>query len=194
MIYPIVPYGDPILRKIAQEIDPEVFDVKQFVADLYETMYEAAGVGLAAPQVGKSIRIFVVDGRPLNDPDEDDGDDFEPDPSLIDFKMAFINPEITATDGGKWVYEEGCLSIPGIRSDVLRPERITINYFDEDGSEFTRDFDGMAARIIQHEYDHLEGKLFTDYMPILKRQILKKRLADITKGNVKVDYRMRFPK
>lgn len=194
MIYPIVPYGDPVLRKVAQEIEPETFDIQQFVADLYETMYEAAGVGLAAPQVGKSVRVFVVDGRPLNEPDEEDGEDFEPDQSLIDFKMAFINPEITATDGEKWVYEEGCLSIPGIRSDVLRPERITINYFDENGNEFTRNFEGMAARIIQHEYDHLEGKLFTDYMPILKRQILKRKLADITKGNVKVDYRMKFPK
>ncbi|WP_266363117.1 peptide deformylase [Tellurirhabdus rosea] len=191
MIYPIIAYGDPVLRKRAQDIEQGSLDVKQLSEDMFETMYKASGVGLAAPQIGKSIRLFVVDGTPMND-DEDPDD--EHDPSLDGFKKVFINPTILNEEGDEWAFEEGCLSIPQIRAEVYRPERVKIRYFDTDWNEHTEEYDGMAARIIQHEYDHLEGKLFTDYMSPLKRQLLKKKLADITKGKVKADYKMKFPK
>jgi len=197
MIFPIVAYGDPVLRKVARGIEPtENIDLPKLVENMYETMYDSSGIGLAAPQVGLSLRLFVVDGTPLNEPnDEDDHeDDREIDPSLEGFKKAFINPQIIGQEGEKWAFEEGCLSIPGIRADVYRLETLTIRYYDLNWNEHTETYQGMAARIIQHEYDHLEGKLFTDYLPALKKQLLKKRLADITKGKVKVDYRMRFPK
>jgi peptide deformylase len=194
MILPIVAYGDPVLRKKAAEIEKESLDVEKLVEDMFETMYAASGVGLAAPQVGRSLRLFVVDGSPMNDDEDPNDPDNEYDPSLVGFKKVFINPEILEEDGDDWAFEEGCLSIPGIRNDVYRPEWIKIRYVDEDWNEHVEEYEGMAARIIQHEYDHLEGKLFTDYMSALKRQLLKKKLADITKGNVDVEYRMRFPK
>ncbi len=190
MILPIVAYGDMVLRKRAKTIDQNSLDVKKLSDDMFETMYESSGVGLAAPQIGQSIRLFVVDGEPFNE-DEDDADK---DPSLIGFKKVFINPEMLEEEGDEWAFEEGCLSIPGIRADVYRPERIKIKYVDLDWKEHIEEYDGMAARIIQHEYDHLEGKLFTDYLPTLKRQLLKKKMADITKGKVDVDYRMKFPR
>ena len=192
MIYPIVAYGDPILRKPTRFIEKEELDLKKLSADMFETMYSASGVGLAAPQVGLNIRVFVVDGTPFSEKDEDDEDD-EPDLSLVDFKKTFINPEIIEENGKEWAFEEGCLSIPGIRGDVYRPERVKIRYRDTDWNEFEEEYTGMAARIIQHEYDHLLGKLFVDYLPTLKKQLIKKKLADITKGNVDSDYRMRFP-
>jgi peptide deformylase len=188
MIYPIVAYGDPVLRKVARDIDKNETDVKKLVADMFETMYAASGVGLAGPQIGKDWRIFVVDGTPINEGEE------EIDASLIDFKKAFINAEIIEESGEEWPYEEGCLSIPGVRADVKRPSEVTIRYRDENWNEITETYSGMAARIIQHEYDHIEGILFTDYLAPLKKQMLKKRLTNITKGVVDADYRMKFPK
>ncbi len=180
MIYPIVAYGDPVLRKVAQPIEKDSMDVKKLSEEMFETMYESAGVGLAAPQIGMSIRLFVVDGAPM---DEE---------KLKNFKKVFINPELLTEEGKEWAYEEGCLSIPGIRADVNRQEQLTIRYFDTDWNQFTETYDGIAARIIQHEYDHLEGVLFTDYLSPVKKRLIKSRLNDISKGKVKIDYRMKF--
>ncbi|TAG52612.1 MAG: peptide deformylase, partial [Runella slithyformis] len=175
-----------------RNIDPhENLDLPKLVENMYETMYDSSGIGLAAPQIGMSVRLFIVDGTPLN---ENDDEDHEIDPTLEGFKKVFVNPQMVQQEGDKWPFEEGCLSIPGVRADVHRPESLTIKYFDLEWNEHVEQYDGMAARIIQHEYDHLEGKLFTDYLPALKKQLLKKRLNEITKGKVKVDYRMRFPK
>jgi peptide deformylase len=190
MILPIIAYGDPVLRKVAQPIEKDSLDLNKLVEDMYQTMYDAAGVGLAAPQIGLSIRLFVVDGTPLNE-DDPNHEDF--DPSLVGFKKVFINPQIIEEEGDEWAYEEGCLSIPGIRGDVYRPETVKIKYLDLDWNEHVETYSDMASRIIQHEYDHLEGKMFTDYFPALKRQLIKKKLANITKGDVKVEYRMKFP-
>ena len=192
MIYPIVAYGDPILRKPTRFIEKDEVDLKKLSEDMFETMHGANGVGLAAPQIGLNIRIFVVDGTPFAERDEEDEDD-EPDLSLVDFKKAFINPEILEETGEEWAFEEDCLSIPGIRGDVYRPETLRIRYRDLDWNEHEETYSGMAARIIQHEYDHLLGKLFVDYLPTLKKQFIKKKLTDISKGNVDADYRMRFP-
>jgi peptide deformylase len=192
MIYPIVAYGDPVLRKVARDIEKGSIDVKKLAEDMFETMYAASGVGLAAPQIGMDIRIFVVDGTPLNDDEDEDSDDF--DPSLKNFKKVFINAEIIEEEGDEWDFEEGCLSIPGIRADVYRPEQITIKYFDEDWNEHLEVYEGMAARIIQHEYDHIDGILFIDHLSGLKKRLLKGKLEDISKGKVEVDYRIKFPK
>lgn len=191
MIYPVVAYGDPILRKVTRFIEKDELDLKKLSADMFETMYAANGVGLAAPQIGKDIRVFVVDATPFSEVDEDDEE--EPDLSLVDFKKTFINPEILEESGEEWAFEEGCLSLPGIRGDVYRPERLKIRYRDLDWNEHVEEYGGMAARVIQHEYDHLLGKLFVDYLPTLKKQFIKKKLADITKGQVDADYRMKFP-
>ena len=193
MIYPIVAYGDPILRKQTRFIEKDEMDLQKLSADMFETMYSANGVGLAAPQVGLNIRVFVADGTPFSEKDEDDDDDDEVDLSLVGFKKTFINPEVLEEDGEEWAFEEGCLSIPGIRGDVYRPERLVIRYRDTDWNEITEEYKGMAARIIQHEYDHLLGKLFVDYLPTLKKQLIKKKLTDISKGKTDADYRMRFP-
>ncbi|GAB2795824.1 peptide deformylase [Rhabdobacter roseus] len=189
MIYPIVAYGDPVLRKVTRPLEKDEMDLKKLADDMFETMYSASGVGLAAPQVGLNVRIFVVDGTPLNEGEEEE----DIDPTVVDFKKVFINPQILHEEGDEWPFEEGCLSIPGIRGDVYRPERLRIRYRDLDWNEIEEAYEGMAARIIQHEYDHLQGKLFTDYLPTLKRQLLKKKLSDIAKGQVDVSYRMRFP-
>ncbi|PWK26226.1 peptide deformylase [Arcicella aurantiaca] len=191
MIYPIVAYGDPVLRKVAVDIDKS-FDVKKLAEDMFETMYNAKGVGLAAPQIGLNIRMFVVDGRPFNE--GEDMEERDKDPSLVDFKKVFINAEILEEDGDDWGFEEGCLSIPDIREDVYRPEFVTIRYFDEDWVEHTEEYEGLAARIIQHEYDHIDGILFTDHLNPIKKRMLKNKLAKITKGRVDVDYKMKFPK
>ncbi len=190
MILPIVAYGDPILRKRAKIIEPGTLDVKALSETMFETMYAASGVGLAAPQIGQSIRLFVVDGEPLN---EDEAEE-DIDKTLIGFKKVFINPEIIEEAGDDWDFEEGCLSIPGIRGEVRRPEIIVIRYMDTDWNEREEEYEGMAARIIQHEYDHLDGKLFTDYLPTLRRTLIKKKLADITKGKTDAEYKMKFPK
>ncbi len=182
MIYPIVAYGDPVLKKQAEEIETGT-DVKQLVEDMFETMYTASGVGLAAPQIGKAIRLFVMDAKAMDEENE----------ALQHTKKAFINPVIVEETGEKWAFEEGCLSIPGIRAEVYRPAKVKIRYFDTDWNEHVEEYDGLAARVIQHEYDHLEGVLFTDYLSGLKKRLLKNRLTDISKGNVKSDYRMRFP-
>ena len=191
MIYPIVAYGDPVLRKVTVDIDKS-FDVKKLSEDMFETMYNAKGVGLAAPQIGLNVRMFVVDGRPFNE--GEDMKEREIDPSLIDFKKVFINAEILEEDGDDWGFEEGCLSIPDVREDIYRPEYVTIRYFDEDWKEHTEEYEGLAARIIQHEYDHVDGILFTDHLNPVKKRMLKNKLAKITKGRVDVDYKMKFPK
>jgi len=181
MIYPIVAYGHPVLKKRAEEIEKGAIDVKQLASDMFETMSNAQGVGLAAPQIGKSIRMFVVDGAPMEDE------------SMTGFKKVFINPAILEEFDDDWVFEEGCLSIPGIRENVERPARLRIRYFDEDWNEHEEEYDGMKARIIQHEYDHIEGVLFVDYLSPLKKRMLKGKLTNISKGNVSADYRMSFP-
>lgn len=190
MIYPIIPYGDPVLRKEADDIEKGSIDVKQLAEDMFETMYAASGVGLAAPQIGLSIRMFVVDGRPFNE--GEDLDERDKDPSVVDFKKVFINAEILEEDGDEWGFEEGCLSIPGIRADVYRPEFVTIHYYDTDWNEHTEVYEGLAARIIQHEYDHIDGILFTDHLSPVKKRMIKNKLSDISKGKVKVDYKMKF--
>jgi peptide deformylase len=191
MIYPIVAYGDPILRKVTVDIDKSV-DVKKLSEDMFETMYNAKGVGLAAPQIGLNLRIFVADGRPFNE--GEDMEERDKDPSLVDFKQVFINADILDEKGKEWAFEEGCLSIPDIREDVYRPNFVTINFFDENWVEHTKTYEGLAARIIQHEYDHIDGILFTDHLNPVKKRMLKNKLAKITKGIVDVDYKMKFPK
>ncbi|MBU1821177.1 MAG: peptide deformylase [Bacteroidetes bacterium] len=188
MIYPIVAYGDPILRKVTRPIEKDELDLKKLADDMFETMYDASGVGLAAPQIGLNIRIFVVDGTPMNEGEEEE----DKEPSLEGFKKVFINPQILEEEGEEWGFEEGCLSIPGIRGEVFRPEKVKIQYHDLDWNEHVEEYEGTAARIIQHEYDHLQGKLFTDYLPALRKQLLKRKLSDIAKGIVDVDYRMKF--
>lgn len=189
MIYPIVAFGSQVLRKVCENIKKGDIDVKKLSEDMFETMYSASGVGLAAPQIGLGIRLFVVDGTPINNGAEDEE---EIDLSLVDFKKVFINAKITEETGEKWPYEEGCLSLPGIRADVSRPKSVKIKYFDTDWVEHEEVYEGMAARIIQHEYDHLEGILFTDLVAPLKRQMLKKKLSQIQKGIVDADYKMKF--
>lgn len=159
---------------------------------MFETMYNAKGVGLAAPQIGLNVRMFVVDGRPFNE--GEDMKERDKDPSLIDFKKVFINAEILEEDGDDWAFEEGCLSIPDVREDIYRAEFLTIKYFDENWNEHTEEYEGLAARIIQHEYDHVDGILFTDHLNPVKKRMLKNKLAKITKGRVDVDYKMKFPK
>jgi len=178
MIYPIVMYGDPVLRKRATDIEKGT-DIKQLAEDMFETMHGAHGIGLAAPQIGKSIRLFVVDGTVLED-----------EPKLKDFKKVFVNPQILNESGKPWPFEEGCLSIPNIREEVERKEKLRIHYFDENWNEYEEEFDGMKARIIQHEYDHIEGKLFIDYLTSLKKRTLKGKLNDISKGKVDTEYRI----
>lgn len=181
MIYPIVAYGDPVLKRVAKPIEKGSVDLQKLSEDMFETMYESHGVGLAAPQIGMSIRIFVVDGGPL---DEE---------KLVDFKKVFVNPTIVEESGQEWAFEEGCLSIPTIRADVYRKEKLKIHYFDTEWNEFTEEYDGLAARIIQHEYDHLEGVLFTDKLSSMKKRLLKSKLTNISRGQVKAEYRMKFP-
>jgi peptide deformylase len=192
MILPIVAYGDPVLKKEAIEIDEQFPDLKQLIDNMFETMYEASGVGLAAPQIGQSIRLFVVDGSPFAEVDEDE----EEDPRAVGmegFKRVFINPIIEEETGANWVFAEGCLSIPKIREDVSRKEKIRVTYYDENWQFHDEWFDGYKARIIQHEYDHIEGILFTDHLSVLKKRMLTKRLTNISQGEVKVSYKMKFP-
>jgi peptide deformylase len=181
MIYPIVVYGDPILKRKAVNIEVGT-DLLQLIDDMFETMDAAHGIGLAAPQIGKSIRLFVVDGSPMEDED------------MADFEKVFINPELVEEHGDKWAFEEGCLSIPNIREDVERPAKLRIKYYDENWEFHDEEYDGMKARIIQHEYDHIEGVLFTDYLTPFKKRMLKGKLQNITKGRMKVEYRVALPK
>ena len=191
MILPIVAYGDPVLKKIATEMDPSYPDLHQLVENMFETMYKAKGVGLAAPQIGKSIRLFIVDGSPFA---EDEEEELDPRAEgILNFKKTFINPVITSETGDEWAFNEGCLSIPKIREDVYRQETIQISYYDENWEFHEDTFSGYAARIIQHEYDHIEGILFTDHLSVLKRKLLQKRLTNISKGIVEIEYKMKFP-
>lgn len=190
MILPIVAYGDPVLRKKAVEIPEDYPNLKELVENMFETMYNASGVGIAAPQIGKAIRLFVVDATPFAD-DEDLSK--EDQARLKTFKKAFVNPQILEETGDEWAFSEGCLSIPGINEDVFRCSNIKIKYQDEDFNEHVEEFDGLLARVIQHEYDHIEGILFTDKLSSLKKRIIKSKLAGISKGKVNADYRMRFP-
>ena len=189
MILPIVGYGDPVLRKKAVEIPHDHANLKQIVADMYETMYNAYGVGLAAPQVGLSIRLFVIDTKPFSD---DEDLDKEEQAQLSVFKKTFINATILKEEGEEWGFNEGCLSIPEVREDVYRHEKITIEYFDEDFNKFTEVYDGLIARVIQHEYDHIEGILFTDKLSPLKKRLIQKRLQNIMEGKTRPDYKMKF--
>lgn len=190
MVLPILAYGDPVLRKEAEPITADYPDLQDLIANMFETMYGANGVGLAAPQIGRSIRLFVIDTEPFS---EDDDFTEEEKAQMRGFKKVFINAEVIEETGEKWNFNEGCLSIPEIREDVTRKDTITLNYFDENFKEHTETFTGMLARVIQHEYDHLEGVLFTDHLSSLKRRLLKSRLTNISKGNIDVDYKMRFP-
>jgi len=183
MIYPIVVYGHPVLKKVAAEIDKDFPYLNQLIADLFETMYYSEGLGLAAPQIGKSIRIFVIDGKPAA----------EDEPSLADFKKAFINPHITERSGELVPMNEGCLSIPNLREEVLRESHVRINYFDENWEFHDEEFEGYKARIIQHEYDHLDGILFPDRLTPLRRRLLKGKLMAISKGNFEADYKTILP-
>lgn len=190
MILPIVAYGDPVLRKQGEPITPDYPGLTELIANMWETMYQASGVGLAAPQIGRPIRLFVIDASPFAD-DEDIPE--EERDRLRDFKRVFINARIELESGRKWAFNEGCLSIPDIREDVSRLDMVTLKYQDENFREHTEVFGGLLARIIQHEYDHIEGVLFTDKLSSLKKRLLKGKLTDISKGKVQVDYKMRFP-
>ena len=190
MILPIIAYGDPVLRKIADDIDAEYPNLKELISNMWDTMYNASGVGLAAPQIGLSIRLFLVDTTPFAD-DEDLSETEQK--QLEGFKQVFINAHIEEETGMEWPFNEGCLSIPDVREDVTRKDTIKITYLDEHFKEHSKTFDGLLARVIQHEYDHIEGILFTDKLSPLKRRMLKGRLTNISKGKINVDYRMKFP-
>ncbi len=183
MKLPIIAYGDPILKKVAQDITPEYPGLGELIENMFETMYGAHGVGIAAPQVGLSIRLFVIDATPFA---EDESE-------LEGFRKVFINARILDEAGDKWAFSEGCLSIPDIREEVNRHQTLTISYYDENFQHHEETYSGLAARVIQHEYDHIDGKLFTDKLSPLRRTMLKSRLDAISKGNVKVDYKMKFP-
>lgn len=192
MLLPIVAYGDPVLKKECEEIDEDYQGLKDLIANMWETMYNANGVGLAAPQVNQSIRMFIVDATPF----ADEEDEKNPDPKAVGvkgLKKVFINPIIEEEKGEEWAFEEGCLSIPTIREDVYRQEKITISYFDENFKFHEDTYEGYAARVIQHEYDHIDGILFTDHLSPLKKRLLNKKLTNISKGLVDINYRMKFP-
>jgi peptide deformylase len=192
MILPIIAFGNPILKRIAEDI-PENFEgLSALLTDMFETMYAAKGVGLAAPQIGESIRLFIVDGSPFAN---EEGEEIDPKAIGIEgFKKVFINPIIEEESGELWAFQEGCLSIPKIRENVNRKERICVSYYDENWTLHREEFDGYKARIIQHEYDHLEGILFTDKLSPLKKKLLSKRLGNVSIGIVDVDYKMKFNK
>lgn len=189
MILPIVAYGDPILKKECEEIDENYPNLKQLISDMFETMYKAKGVGLAAPQIGKNIRLFIVDGSPFAEDEDDPRAE-----GIENFKKVFINPIIEEENGKDWPFQEGCLSIPKIRENVSRKPDITVSFYDENWELKEESYSGYAARIFQHEYDHIEGILFTDYLSPLKRKLIQKKLNNITNGEIEIDYKMRFPK
>lgn len=183
MILPIVAYGEPVLRKKAEPIDPHYPELQTLIDNMWETMYRASGVGLAAPQIGKAIRLFVIDASPFA----------EDDPQLEGFKKVFINARILEETGQEWLFNEGCLSFPELREDIYRRSNIRMYYQDEHFNEYEQEFTGLAARIIQHEYDHIEGILMVDRISPLKKQLIKKKLSNISRGLVKAEYLMRFP-
>ena len=191
MILPILAYGNPVLKKKAKNISNDFIKLNEFIENMWETMNNANGVGLAAPHVGLSFRVFIVDTSPFADSESMNKDEFE---LVSSFKKVFINPVIINETGNKWDFNEGCLSIPEVRADVKRPETILIKYFDEDFNQHQQSFNGIIARVVQHEYDHIEGILFTDKISPLKRKLLKSKLIDISKGKIKTDYKMKFSK
>ena len=192
MILPIVAYGHPVLRKVAMDINLDYPHLGKFIADMWETMYASNGVGLAAPQVNKDIRLFVVDTVQMFDNmDEKEKKEYPGDEGL---KAVFINAHIVEMDGDEWPYNEGCLSIPKIREDIYRQESVTMKFMDEHFQAHTKTFTGISARVILHEYDHIEGRLFIDHISPLKRKLMKGKLNDISKGKVNVDYKMAFPR
>jgi peptide deformylase len=192
MILPIVAYGSPVLRQVAEDITPDYPELDKLIADMWETMYNSNGVGLAAPQINRPIRLFVMDSEQIFlNQEEDEKGEYPDEPG---YKGVFINAHITSLDGEEWAYNEGCLSIPKIREDIYRNEKVTLQFVDENFQPHTKTFNGITARVILHEYDHTEGKLFIDYLKPLKKKLLKRKLDDISKGKIKVDYRMVFPK
>lgn len=190
MILPIIAYGDPVLKKQATDIAKDYPDFDTLLSNMFETMYNAFGVGLAAPQIGLSIRLFIVDTEPFS---EDDELSEKEQNDLKTFKRVFINPKIIKEEGDEWAFNEGCLSIPEVREDVFRQPKITIEFLDENFEAQTQVFEGLIARVIQHEFDHIEGVLFTDKLSTLKKRLIKGKLANISKGKISVDYKMRFP-
>ncbi|WP_435138162.1 peptide deformylase [Formosa sp. A9] len=190
MILPIVAYGDPVLKKEGTDIDKDYPKLNELIDNMFETMYNAYGVGLAAPQIGLPIRLFVIDTTPFSE-DEDLTKDEQA--ALVDFKKVFINATIIKEEGAEWAFNEGCLSIPDVREDVFRKPEITIEYQDENFETHVETYSGLIARVIQHEYDHIDGILFTEKLSTLKKRLIKGRLDNISKGKIKVDYKMRFP-
>lgn len=190
MILPIVAYGDPVLRKVATTINADYPGLKELIINMKETMYNASGVGLAAPQIGKPIRLFLIDASPFAEDEELPEADRN---ALKNFNKVFINAKIIKEEGDEWIFNEGCLSIPDVREDVARKPNITIEYQDENFNTYTENLEGLAARVFQHEYDHIDGILFTDKLSTLKKRLIKKKLENISKGKVNADYRMRFP-
>lgn len=192
MILPVVAYGHPVLRKAGEDVTPEYPELKKLIADMWDTMYHANGVGLAAPQINKSVRLFVIDTiQVVEGFDEQDRRDY---PNEKGVKRVFINARKVEESGEPWAYNEGCLSIPKIREDIMRGEKVRLRYVDEDFNEHEEEFDGITARVILHEYDHIDGKLFIDYLPPLKKRLIKKKLDDISAGKIRTDYRMTFSK
>ena len=191
MKFPILAYGHPTLRKVAKDISPDYPDLQKLIDEMFEAMYESSGVGLAAPQIGKSIRLFVIDAEPFAELYEDMTEEQK---AQLKGKRVFINAKILEETGKEWAFTEGCLSIPGINGDVMRQEKIKIKYLDRDFKEHVEEIDGILARVIQHEYDHLDGILFTDHLSSFKKRLLKRKLENISKGKVNIDYRMKFPK
>ncbi|MBT7529258.1 peptide deformylase [Flavobacteriaceae bacterium] len=189
MILPIIAYGHPVLKRKAEVINKDYPKLKELIENMFETMYNASGVGIAAPQIGLSIRLFIVDTNPFAEDDSLSDNDRN---QLKSFKKIFINPVIIDEKGGEWSFEEGCLSIPNIREGVLRQKQITIQYHDENFNKHTDSFDGLLARVIQHEYDHIEGVLFTDKLSSFKKQLLKKKLLKISSGKLSFDYEMKY--
>jgi len=190
MILPIVAYGDSVLKKKAEFIDKDYHELSTLISNMYETMYGAHGVGLAAPQIGLSLRIFLVDTSPFADDDTYSDAERE---QLKTFKKTFINAKILKEEGDEWAFNEGCLSIPDVREDVFRQPKVTIKYQDEQFNTHTETYEGLIARVIQHEYDHIEGVLFTDKLSPFKKRLIKGKLSNISKGNIRSDYKMRFP-
>lgn len=192
MVLPIVAYGHPVLRKVCDDITAEYPELKKLIADMWESMYHTNGVGLAAPQINRPIRLFVVDTvQIVENFDEEDKKEY---PNEKPIKRVFINAHKVEESGEPWAYNEGCLSIPKVREDVMRQPKVKMRYMDENFQEREEEFDGITARVIQHEYDHIEGKLFIDYLPMLKRRLIKKKLDDISVGKIRTDYRMVFSK
>ncbi|UOB18259.1 peptide deformylase [Abyssalbus ytuae] len=190
MILPIVAYGDPVLRKVGKEINKDYPKLRELIDNMFDTMYNAMGVGLAAPQIGLPIRLFIIDASPFAEDEELSEEERK---VLKDFKKVFINAKIIEETGEKWNFNEGCLSIPDVREDVSRNDTLKIEYFDENFEKCSEEYEGLIARVIQHEYDHIEGILFTDKLSSLKKRLLKGKLSNISKGKITVDYKMRFP-